>query len=102
MYHAFTSATTPSTHEPTLKERVRAARYLGRDAAEAVVDDHTDIPFEDWGAYDHAVEAVRAYASDIQARECYAFVFDGLTVAEQLAILAVESVNEAISEAFAS
>lgn len=91
-----------SAHKATVKERVQAARYVSRDEAEYVIDSLTNIGRANPCLYDDAVASVQECARDYQKGIGFAYIRDGMTVAEQLASLVVESVNEGICEAMVS
>ena len=115
MYVSFVSpAYDPSSfsyHHASIKERVVAARYAGEAQACDVINLYTNIPKEDVWAYRHAVACVQSDAKGMQEAKrdehehgrCYIdIIMDGLSVEEQLAKMAVESVNETIYEAMVS
>lgn len=103
MFTSYASVTPSfSAHEATLKERICAARYQDRNAAEQVINDYTNIRSTDSFVYEHAVGCVQEYARDYQRGVGFTYVWDGLTIAEQLAQLVVESMNEVLAEAMMS
>lgn len=113
MYVSFVSpAYDPSSfsyHHASIKERVMAARYANEAQARGVIDLYTNIPQKDVWAYRHAVACVQSDAKGMQEAKqdvhgrCYIdIIMDGLSVEEQLAKMAVESVNETICEAMVS
>jgi hypothetical protein len=97
-----TDTTSMSSHKATVKERVQAARYQSRDMAEHIIDNLTSIGRANPFLYDHAVACVQELAGDYQRGVGFGYVRDGMTVAEQLAALAVESLNETLCEAMVS
>lgn len=103
MFTSYASVTPSlSAHEATVKERVHAARYQDRSEAERVIDGYTNIRRTDPFVYEHAVGCVQEYARDYQQGIGFTYVWDGFTIAEQLAQLAVESMNEIVVEAMMS
>lgn len=105
MFNAYADEipTTLSAHNATIKERVRAARYIGRSDAEGIIDRNTDIDRANPFVYDYAVEVAMEAAKDISSgKDPYDLIWDGLTVEDQIAQRAVEAVNEVIFEAMVS
>lgn len=103
MFHAYTCvAPAFEIHAPTLQERVGAGRYMIREIAESLVEANTDIPRDNPYVFDAAVEAVIGNARGVHEGAPRMFIRNGVTVGEQLAIFAVESINEYIAEAMVS
>lgn len=101
--------TSLNCHHASIRERVQAARYIGEREARYVIDRYTNIPKSEGRIYDHAVAVVQSSARDMQEAKkdatgwCpYDIIWDGLSVPEQLAQVAVESVQEALFEAMVS
>ena len=112
MFHAYASSPFPfSRHHATMRERVHAANLMSAPGAARAVREHTDISSEnDPALFREAVLLVMEAARDIKEGrrdlDCDAlsddFVYDGYTVAETVASLAVEQINETMCEAAVS
>lgn len=106
MFHSYASKPFQfSSHHATLRERIRAARYMSESEARKVVAEYTDIPQEDDCLFRHAVAVVVDGARNVkEAREggYLDLIWDGFSVEEVLAQRAVEAVNEVLAEAMAS
>lgn len=106
MFSSYASKPFPfSYHHATLRERVRAARYMSEAEATAVILGYTDIPQGDAPLFRQAVGIVTEDARDIKEATEGSYldlVWDGFTVEETLAQRVVETINEGLCEAMVS
>ena len=112
MFHAYASEPFSfSRHHATTRERVHAASGMSEPGAARIVRENTDIdPRVAPAIFREAVRLVMGFARGIKEGRrdlgCDAlsddFVYDGYTVAETVASLAVEQINETMCEALVS
>ena len=112
MFHAYASNPFSfSRHHATMRERIHATSHMSELGAARVVRENTDIdPKADSMLFRKAVRLVMEAARGIKEGRrdpgCDAlsddFVYDGYTVAETVASLAVEQINETMCEALVS
>ena len=98
-------------HHATMRERVEAARYTNRRGATQLVLEHIDVaPDADARLVRDAADIVARLARGIKEGRrndrhdslSEDFVYDGFTVAETLASMAVDHINEVMVEAMCS